>query len=228
MIKIFIYFILLFFLLSCVWNNKEEIKNDTLKTHLETKILEEKNKFDKSTKREKVQGFTGFLCFNEELNWTWFIEKIETKNCKNEKWKWVIYFKLEWENLVKYNELDEKEFIIKHIEKKEKEFIWISIKKEIIWNFKNILDKQSCLYKQEKKKKILIDNDNIVIYNISAFWYYKNEADEHLKIDNTIQVCEWYYPNWKFILFNKINKIWFWSVKEDKLVNLNSLKVKTK
>gem|GEM_PF-5921883 len=54
----FLILVPIFLLTSCFTDKKEEVKNETIKKHLETKALEEKNKFEETKKREKVEGFT--------------------------------------------------------------------------------------------------------------------------------------------------------------------------
>jgi hypothetical protein len=74
------------------------------------------------------------------------------------------------------------------------------------------------------KKDFLKDGINKEVYIIWAIWLYRSESDKQLEKNPNTPICEWYYPNKKFVIYDTKKPTVFLEVKLDNLVNLDTLK----
>ncbi len=225
--KIFLALLFIILLTSCTPKEEEKVikKEDPKKiviNKIKEETLKEYLKFDKDNTRTKVETLTWFLCFNETINIPFIKLSIDTKNCKQEKWDDFIYFKAKWNSLYKFTK-NQEELIIKMYSKFDTSYIWDNIKNDIIFNFKNILDKKYCSYVKLIKKDFLKNDLNKESYIISPNWFYKTEANDQMEKDPNTLICEWYYPNKKIILYDIKQPTFFLEIKLDKLINLDTL-----
>lgn len=225
--KIFFTLFFVLLLISCASKQEEVIKKEDPKQILATKLkedtLKERNKFDKNKTRTKVETLTWFLCFDETINIPFVKVSVSTKNCKQEKWDDFAYFKVKWNSIYKITKSQE-ELIIKANSKLETSYIWDHIKNDIIYNFGNILEQKYCNYVKLVKRDFLKNDNNKEVYIIWAIWLYRTEANTQIKKDPNTHICEWYYPNKKFVIYDTKKPTVFLEVKLDNLVNLDTLK----
>lgn len=221
-----LFFVLL--LTSCASKKEEEvIKKEDPKQILATKLkedtLKEHQKFDKNNTRTKVETLTWFLCFDETIDIPFVKVSVNTKNCKQEKWDDFVYFKVKWNSIYKVTKTQE-ELVIKAYSKLETSYVWDHIKNDIIYNFGNILEQKYCNYVKLVKKDFLKNDSNKEVYIIWAIWLYRAESDKQIAKDPNTHICEWYYPNKKFVIYDTKKPTIFLEVKLDNLVNLDTLK----
>ncbi len=224
--KIFLTLFFVILLTSCA--SKEEVTKKVdpkqiLVNKLKQETLNERSKFDKNNTRTKVETLTWFLCFDETISIPFVKVSVNTKNCKQEKWDDFIYFKAKWNSLYKINK-NQEELIIKTHPKLETSYVWDNIKNEIIYGFKNILEQKYCNYVKLVKKDFLKNDNNKEVYIIWAIWLYRTESNSQIIKDPNTLICEWYYPNKKFIIYDTKKPTIFLEVQFDKLVNLYTLK----
>jgi hypothetical protein len=74
------------------------------------------------------------------------------------------------------------------------------------------------------KKDFLKNDSNKEVYIIWAIWLYRAESDKQIAKDPNTHICEWYYPNKKFVIYDTKKPTIFLEVKLDNLVNLDTLK----
>jgi len=230
-ILIILFFVLLL-LTSCASKKEDskqilatKLKEDSkqiLATKLKEDTLKERNKFDKNKTRSKIETLTWFLCFDETIDIPVKVS-VNTKNCKQEKWDDFVYFKVKWNSIYKITKAQE-ELIIKANSKSETSYIWDHIKNDIIYNFGNILEQKYCNYVKLVKKDFLKNETNKEVYIIWAIWLYRSEANTQIEKDPNTLICEWYYPNKKFIIYDINKPTVFLEVKLDNLINLDTLK----
>lgn len=227
---IFISIVSVFFLISC-WTDSEETKIETQKQiltkHLQEKVIEQKNKFEKGKTREKVEWFTWFLCTNDLLFNSWTKLEIEIKNCLEEKWEWSINFSMDWNIVYKNINWKDKTIILKLHKNDDKSITSMHfIRDKIIKNFSNNLERIYCSPIVNKYPTITIE-DFYYYYNIWPFWFYKKEAVEQMEKKSDTIICEWYYnPDKWFIISDKKWEIIVEILKTDLLMNLNNIKIK--
>jgi hypothetical protein len=181
-------------------------------------------KFDKNIARVKVQSLTWFLCYEETINHIWTNLNVKTKNCKQEDWDKVVYFKVKWNSIYKVVDKEEIE-VIKIHKKPTTEKIWDFIINNTINNYKNILDRTYCKYLKLIKKDIFKNDEYKEVFIIQPVWEYKKENDKQLKKDPNTISCEWFYPDSKrFFIYDINHTDLVLEVKNDILINFDSLK----
>lgn len=228
---LFIIFYLLFSLSSCSILSEEkkvEAQKQVLTEHLQEKVQEQKNKFDKSKSREKIEWFTWFLCSTELLTHSWTNIEVESKNCLWEKNNDSVNFVIDWNILYKNINKSKKAEVLKFHKNDGNDTVAKFIKNTVIWAFPNNLERIYCNPIMNKKLK-LMNKDFPLIYDIAPYWLYRQESNEQIKKVSSTKICNWYYNPDKWIILS--SKKWdmiLEVLKTDNLINLNNIKINYK